>query len=448
MKKYQISSSFAERQMKRLQIKNNNINKLKIKLEKKSNILSSPKINSNSQKLIKQKGIYIPLYKRAVKIQYDKNLKYNLFRKTDKNKGFLSYREKGKKYNNKIIKFFESQISWKEKVNSKTKELKNSLENEKENSINKELLFMPIILNNSEYKIKDKSKNIFMKLYHDQSVKEKKLEKLKKRLKPSFTPNINNEKKLNYYNKKNTNIFNNYSKFNVNNCNNTSRLRNNISSNFKKLNKILYYEEEDSSSALSNRLKFNEKLEISKLKEDNIKKIEKDDTMTSLTGLESDLSNNKFPNINENNSIFLRHEFIYPDSDRNIIYNEYNNINNNYINYPNRNSILKNKIIYKKENVFKHKIKEMDEISNKNDINSDYENSKLDKNEDELISEILCKKKLNYISDEKNEQSIFFDLWNINDKQKETYGERNGKRDHSWIIKEKKKKINNLKYIK
>ena len=287
-----------------------------------------------------------------------------------------------------------------------------------------------------------------MKLYHDQSVKEKKLEKLKKRLKPSFTPNINNEKKLNYYNKKNTNIFNNYSKFNVNNCNNTSRLRNNISSNFKKLNKILYYEEEDSSSALSNRLKINEKLEISKLKEDNIKKIEKDDTNTSLTGLESDLSNNKFPNINENNSIFLRHEFIYPDSDRNIIYNEYNNINNNYINYPNRNSILKNKIIYKKENVFKHKIKEMDEISNKNDINSDYENSKLDKNEDELISEILCKKKLNYISDEKNEQSIFFDLWNINDKQKETYGERNGKRDHSWIIKEKKKKINHLKYIK
>ena len=196
--------------------------------------------------------------------------------------------------------------------------------------------------------------------------------------------------------------------------------------------------------------------------------------MTSLTGLESDLSNNKFPNINENNSIFLRHEFIYPDSDRNIIYNQYNNINNNYINYPNRSSILKNKIIFKKENGFKHKIKEMDEISNKyllsyfnknhiinpnksmeikkikvkNDINSDYENSKLDKNEDQLISEISSKKKLNYISDEKNEQSIFFDLWNINDKQKETYGERNGKRDHSWIIKEKKKKINNLKYIK
>ena len=91
---------------------------------------------------------------------------------------------------------------------------------------------------------------------------------------------------------------------------------------------------------------------------------------------------------------------------------------------------------------------EIKKIKVKNDINSDYENSKLDKNEDELISEILCKKKLNYISDEKNEQSIFFDLWNINDKKKETYGERNEKSDHSWIIKEKKKKINNLKYIK
>ena len=468
MKKYQISSSFAERQMKIMQIKNNNINKLKIKLEKKNNFEHSPKINSNSQKLMKQKGIYIPIYKRSVKIQYDKNLKFNLFSKmrkdskikNEKNKGHLSYRGQGKNSNNKIVKFFESQISWKEKVNSKTKKLKNSLEKEKENSLNEELLFKPIIFNNSEYKIKNKSKSIFMKLYNDQNIKEKKLEKLKKKLTPSFIPNINDEKRLHYYNKKNSNILNNYSKFNMN-SNNTSRLRNNISSNFNKLSKILYYEEEDSSAALTNRLKGYENLEISKIKKDSIKKIEKDDTLASLTGLESDLNNNKFPNINESNSICLGHGFIYPDSDRNIIYNQYNNINNNYINYSNKSEILKNKIVHEKENRFNQKIDDIDEISNKsllsyfkgddivnpnksmeiisgnvkNYVNSYYENLNFEKIrdnynckiEDESKSEILKKNKINNISEEKNEQSIYFDLWNFNNKQNEIVDERKEK---------------------
>ena len=495
MKKYQISSSFAERQMKILQIKNNNINKLKIRLEKKNNFVHSPKINSNSQKLVKQKGAYIPIYKRSVIIQYDKHLKFNLFPKmekdieikNEKSKGLLSYREKGKKNNNKIIKFFESQISWKEKVNSKTKKLKNNIEKEKENSLNEELLFKPIIFSNSEYKIKNKSQSIFMKLYNDQNIKEKKLEKLKKKLTPSFIPNINDEKRINYYNKKNNNILNNYSKFNMNN-NNTSRLRNNISSNFKKINKILYYEEEDSSVALTNRLKGYENLEISKIKKDKTKKIEKDDTLESLTGLESDLTNNKFPNINESNSICLGQGFIYPDSDRKIIYNQYNNINNNYINYPNKSMILKNKIMYEKENRFNQKIEEKDEISNKslfsyfkkNDIinpnksmeiksgnvknyfNLDYEDSKFEKFrdnynykiEDELKSEILNKNKINNINKEKDDKTICFDLWNFNDKQKETVDERNEKdkknryNEYPYIMKEKKEKIKHLKYSK
>jgi len=495
MKKYQISSSFAERQMKIMQIKNNNINKLKIKLEKKNNFEHSPKINSNSQKLIKQKGIYIPIYKRSVKIQYDKNLKFNLFSKmrkdskikNEKNKGHLSYRGQGKNSNNKIVKFFESQINWKEKVNSKTKKLKNSLEKEKENSLNEELLFKPIIFNNSEYKIKNKSKSIFMKLYNDQNIKEKNLEKLKKKLTPSFIPNINDEKRLHYYNKKNSNILNNYSKFNMN-SNNTSRLRNNISSNFNKLSKILYYEEEDSSAALTNRLKGYENLEISKIKKDSIKKIEKDDTLASLTGLESDLNNNKFPNINESNSICLGHGFIYPDSDRNIIYNQYNNINNNYINYSNKSEILKNKLMDEKENRFNQKIDDIDEISNKsllsyfkgddvvnpnksmeiisgnvkNYVNSYYENLNFEKIrdnynckiEDESKSEILKKNKINNISEEKDEQSIYFDLWNFNNKQNEIVDERKEKdkkkkcNEYSYIMKEKKEKIKQLKYIK
>jgi len=475
MKKYQISSSFAERQMKRLQIKNNNINKLRKKLEKKNNVMISPKMDSNSQKLINQKGNYIPLYKRAVKIQYDKNLKFNLILnmkkqakiKNDKNKGFLSYRENGNNSNIKIVKFFESQISWKEKVNSKTKKLKNDLEKEKENSLNEELLFKPKILNNSEYKRKTKNKSIFMKLYHDQKVKERKMENLKKELTPSFMPNINNEKSLNYYNKKNINIFNNYSK---SNCSNTSRLKNNISSNFEKSNKILYYEEEDSSATLSNRLKNYEIFEISKIKKDNIKNNEKDDTMTSLTGLDSDKTNNKFPNINESNSTFLGHGFFYPDSNNSIIYNQYNNIHNNYINYPNKSVIIKNKIIYQKDNKSNQKIGKINEIPNnpkesmgsteiksgkvKFFLNSDYDESKFEEFKDninykktgEIKSEISGKEKRNNLIGEKDEQSIFFNLWNFNGKKRQTLDDRKEKykkqkyNGHSWIMKKEKGK--------
>jgi hypothetical protein len=135
------------------------------------------------------------------------------------------------------------------------------------------------------------------------------LEKLKNKLIPSFMPNINDEKNLNYYIKKNINIFNNSLKSNAKNNNNTSRL-NNISSNFEKINKILYIEEEDSSATLSNRLKHCEICEISKIKKDNIKNIEKDDSITSLTRLDSDNTNSKYPNINEKNLLSYLMNFI------------------------------------------------------------------------------------------------------------------------------------------
>jgi len=473
MKKYQISSCFSERQMKRLQIRNNNINRLRKKLEKKSNFILSPKINSFSRKLIEQKGIYIPIHKRPVNIQYDKNLKFNLFLKMKReseiknennkaNNGFLSYRINKSNSNIKIIKFFESQISWKEKVNLKTKKLRINLEKEKENSMNEELIFKPKILNNSKYKRKNKSKSIFMKLYHDdQCVKEKKLEKLKIKLTPSFKPNINNEKSLNYNSKKNINIFNNYSNFNASNSNNTSRIMNNISSNFEKLNKILYYEEEDSFATLSNRLKNCEKYEISEIQKDNIKNVEKDDTITSLTRLDSDYANNKYPNINESNSIFLRHEFYYPDSDRSIIYNQNNNIKPNYINYinsQNKIEILNNKIRYEKDSSFHSKIKKSNEIPKKlhfsylkeNDIMSNNKSieikSRKSKNYDNLKYKDLQLKKLNdnYNSKKKNKpksklsnkekinkkigkeaHSICLDLWKFNENQNEIFVQRN-----------------------
>ena len=403
MKKYQITSSFTERQMKRLQIKNNNINKLRKKLEKKNIIMTCPKLDSFSRKLIEQKGKHIPLYKRPVNIQYDKNLKFNLFLKMKKenelknennkaNKGFLSYRANETNTNIKIVKFFESQINWKEKVNFKTNKLKNSLEKEKENSLNEELVFKPKILNNSEYKRKNKSKSIFMKLYHDQSVKEKKLEKLRKKLTPKFIPNINNEKVLNYYNKSNNNIFNKYSNFNVNNNNHTSRLMNNISSNFKKLNKILYYEEEDSSATLTNRFKNYEKYEISKIKKDNIKN-EKDDTIASLTRLDSDYANNKYPNINESKSIFIGHEFYYPDSDRSIIYNQNNNIKPNYIYSQNKSKIFKNKERFEKVSSFHSRIKETNKIPKKSFLSFLKENDIISKNKS---MEIKPRKAKNY----------------------------------------------------
>ena len=489
MKKYQISSSFAERQMKRLQIKNNNINRLRKKLEKKNIIMLSPKMDSFSQKLIKQKGKYIPLQKRPVNIQYDKNLKFNLFLKMKKenelknennktNKGFLSYRINEANSNIKIIKFFESQINWKEKVNFKTKKLKNSLEKEKENSLNEKLVFKPKLLNNSEYKRKNKSKSIFMKLYHDQSVKEKKLEKLRKKLTPRFIPNINDEKSLIYYNKNNNHIFNKYSNFNANNNNNTSRLMNNISSNFEKLNKILYYEEEDSSAIFTDRLKNHGKYEISKIKKDNIKNVENNDTITSLTRLDSDNTNNKYPNINESKSIFISHEFYYPDSGKCIINSQYNNIKTNYNNSQNKSGILKSKIKYEKENSFHSKIKEINKIPKKlflsylkeNDISSknksiETKSRKVKKNNKQEYNDLQLKKiSDNYNSKIKNnskselsnkekinkkrrkdEQSINLDFLKFKEKKK-TLGERNdndlkiNNNDYSSIMRKKKRK--------
>ena len=490
MKKYRISSSFPERQMKRLQMKNNNINILRKKLEKKNKNIFSPKIDSFSQKLIEQKGIYIPPYKRPVNIQYDKNLKFNLFLKMKKenelkkdhnkeNKGFLSSRVNKKNSNIKIVNFFESQISWKEKVNYKTKKLGISLEKEKEKALKEELAFKPKILNNSEYKRKYKTKSIFMKLYHDQSIKEKKLEKLKKKLTPSFTPNINNEKSLNYYNKNNINVCNNYSNFHANNTNNTLRLMNNISINFEKLNKILYYEEENSSANLSNKLKNYEMHEISKIKKDDIKKVELNDTITSLTRLDSDKENNKYPNINESNFIFIGHDSYNPKSERSIIYNQNNKIKSNYKKNANKNEILKNKIRYKKERKYYSKIKEKNLIPNKfffsflkgNDNynknkSMEIQSRKVKKNNDNLLeqlgklnenlnskiirkskSELSYKEIINKTNREQTGQIIYFDLWEFNENQEETLGQNYGNEwkktnnDYSKIMKEKKEKI-------
>ena len=433
MKKYRICSSFFELQMKRLQIKNNNINKLKKKLAKKNNIiLLSPQINSLSKKIIEQKGKYIPLYKRAANIQYEKNLKKNLFdrmkieRETKienkVGKGHLSFRERNS--NEKIEKFFESQISWKEKINSKTKELKDRLSTEKEKKLNEELIFRPKILNNSEY-LSDYRNNknnddIFMKLYEDKNIKEKKYEKLKKRLTPSFIPNIN-DKKVNYYN--NHNIFNNYSKFNKNNNriynSKTSRLINNISSNLDKLKKILIYEDEEELSCAN------------LLKKNNYSK--KSDSITSYTRLGSDYTNNKFPNINESDSIYNGNEFIYPDTDRKIIFNYYNNIKNNYINNINKNSLLKNKFKFQKQKKLGNNKKSNHNLSflkkeifdnnesidiktgkflNKNNI--DYEKyGKISKVKD------YEKEEINNSKYKKEEFNKFLDLWNYNKDKKE-----------------------------
>ena len=490
MRRYQISSSFAERQMKRLQIKNNNINRLRKKLERKNNINFSPNIDSFSQKIIEQKGTYIPIYKRETNIQYGKNLKFNLFLKMKKenelknennkaNNGFLSCRINEKNYNFKIIDFFETQMSWKEKVNFKTNNLRNSLEKEKENSLNKELTFKPNILGGSKDKKKNKRNSIFMKLYHEQRVKEKNLERLRNRLTPSFRPNINGGKGLNYCAKENINIFDNSSKLNSNNNNNKSILMNNISSNFEKLNKILYYEEEDSSATLSKRLKYCKKHEISKIKKDNINNVEKDDSITSLTRIDSDNSNNKYPNINENKSIFIDHEFYYPDSDRSIAYSQYNNKKSNYINNQNKSQILKNKIRYAKGSGYQSKIKETNkiqsklllsyfkvnnsysknksiEIKSRKSINNnlEYKILKLGKLGDSFNSKIAIeskfelskKEKINKKSIEKEKRSRYLDLKKFNKKQNETFRETNenvwkyNNSDYSKIMKGKKRK--------
>ena len=262
---------------------------------------------------------------------------------------------------------------------------------------------------------------------------------------------------------KKINIFNNSLKSNAKYNNNTSRIMNNISSNFEKINKILYYEEEDSSATLSNRLKHCEICEISKIKKDNIKNIEKDDSITSLTRLDSENANSKFPNINENKSIFIAHEFYYPDSERSIIYIQINNKKQDYVNNQNQTEILKNKIRYQKESRFHSKIRETNKIPNKlilsyfkdnnsfcknksieiktrkvkNYNNLEYKDLHLEKLCDtfnskitiESNSELSNKEKKNNKNMEKEKNGIYLDYWKFNEKQNGTSKKRN---ENDW----------------
>ena len=170
---------------------------------------SSPKMDYISSDIIKCKGNYIPLFKRAVEIENAKKMKI-LMKQKSRNSAFISnYSNCSKKTTKEINDFFCAQMDWKDKIEKKNDSLKKKLnEKNKENISNienykfkinpKSQLIITEKRKNNTISVSDNSANnsIFTnnsinRLYQDYENRQKKLYKLKQELTPSFQPSIN-----------------------------------------------------------------------------------------------------------------------------------------------------------------------------------------------------------------------------------------------------------------
>jgi hypothetical protein len=170
--------------------------------------------------IIRNKGNYIPLLKRAVELKNEKKMKI-LIKQKIKNKSLSLNTSKIKKRTKKQInEFYKTQMNWKDKVQKENNILKLKLrEKENESEKNSEMNFTPRlskseltisrrksrpktsfalydnnICKSTTYSIylKENMKtNIGYKLYKDYETRQKNLNRLKKKLAPSFTPIIN-----------------------------------------------------------------------------------------------------------------------------------------------------------------------------------------------------------------------------------------------------------------
>ena len=211
---------FLEKQLNRKRFTEIKLNRKKERiqfLERKNNYYT-PKINQLSLEIIRNKGDYIPIFKRAIELENEKKMKI-LIKQKMKNKSLSLNNSKIKKRTQKQInEFFNTQINWKNKVEKENNILKLKLR-AKENQNNTELNFISRLdkseLNISRRKSKPKSSfslydnnkyksttysmylkendktNIGYRLYKDYEQRQKNMNKLKKKLTPSFTPIIN-----------------------------------------------------------------------------------------------------------------------------------------------------------------------------------------------------------------------------------------------------------------
>ena len=212
--------NFFEKQLNRKRLTEIKINRKRerIKVLERKNNYYSPKINELSLQIIRNKGDYIPIFKRAVELENEKKMRILIERKM-KNQSFYVNNSITKKITQKQINdFFYIQMDWKNKVEKENNILKLKLrakESQKntESNVTSRLsksdlnisrrkskpktyftLYDNNICNGNTYSmyLKENNKtNIGYRLYKDYEKRQKNLNKLKKILTPTFTPMIN-----------------------------------------------------------------------------------------------------------------------------------------------------------------------------------------------------------------------------------------------------------------
>ena len=211
---------FFTKQLNRKRLTEIKINRKRerIKFLENQNNFFTPKIDDVSEKMVKSKGNYIPIYKRAIELGNEKKTRILISQKLQ-NKSYSVNESKVKKRTQKQINdFYKKQIEWKDDVENVNSMLRLKLQL-KESSNSTEINLTPK-LNKSEiniFKRKNNPKtsfklydnkicksvtysmflnennktNVGFRLYKDYEKRQKNLEKLKKKLTPTFTPLIN-----------------------------------------------------------------------------------------------------------------------------------------------------------------------------------------------------------------------------------------------------------------
>ena len=217
-------NNFFEKQLIRQKIKEKNIQKKRIMLEKKKlSQLCNPKLDTNSLKIIKKKN-YIPLPKRAIDIENYKNYKIFINERNQNNSELTinNSNNNAKKNIKEIADFFCAQMNWKEKVIKKVEDKKQMLlsksKQEYSEIINYKFQVNPhseILLSKNNIKNDEKYNNYFSlfknysrnnsnnkkydsytRLYKEHEIRAKNLKKLTRKLTPNFQPVVNKNSPL------------------------------------------------------------------------------------------------------------------------------------------------------------------------------------------------------------------------------------------------------------
>ena len=177
----------------------NNSKKTKQMVKEEENFREIPEIDPISDQIVIDKGDYIPIYKRAIELQNQKKMKI-ILNERKKNK---EIEDMIKKYNNSLFyvdeneinEFYNTQLSWKEKIKKRNKTLYIKKQEEKMKEEKKLLSYKLEInenskkitennlkyyntlnnasLSNNRYKSRNKE-NVFDRLYNDSKLQEKK----------------------------------------------------------------------------------------------------------------------------------------------------------------------------------------------------------------------------------------------------------------------------------